>query len=127
MRNTENKNNLGFICGVGAIVLILIWLVSGCGMLDRMPPEKQVVMTYTVMGETLNTAKPILISLCKSETMSAEDCKAARMAYNDAVKIYKRLGQYALKAIDKGNSDSYNSLALEFMELLTVIDKYINK
>jgi hypothetical protein len=89
-----------------------------------MPKEKQVLLSYDVISETLNNAKPILIDLCMSGTMSVEDCTKARLAYNEAVDIHMVLGYMAETVVDTGSDTKYNELAEQLMGLLIIISVY---
>ncbi len=104
-------------------IILLVFLV-GCGSFRSMPPEKQVLLSYEVMGETIQTAKPILITLCDTGELSPEDCIEARAAYNNAVTVYYLLGETAKIAIDTGDNTDYQGMAAQLMTLLTMIQTY---
>ncbi len=106
------------------IISIMLFIFIGCGSFGSMPIEKQVVISYEVMGETLKTAKPTMIGLCASGDISAEDCVNARNAYNEAVTLYKMLGEMAIVAVDTGDGSNYQELSLQLMALLTTIQTY---
>lgn len=112
-------------------LLVLTWvlifgaaLFGGCGTFRDAPPEKQVLISYEIMGAVLEDSKPVLISLCDSGTLSAEDCKKARAAYNKAVDVYKYLKKIAHSAIDTGDGSVYRVLSIELMDLITEIQFY---
>ncbi len=106
------------------ILALILFVFVGCGSFRSMPPEKQVLLSYEVMGETIQAAKPALMALCASGELSADDCIEARTAYNNAVAIYYSLGEMAKIAINTGDNKDYQGLATELMGLLTVINTY---
>ncbi len=105
--------------------LFMLWCLClnslGCG---SMPVEKRVVVSYQATGEVLKTSKVTMQTLCADGTMNAGDCKAAKKAYNEAVGIYKVLGDVAELALDSGDDTAYQSMAQRLMELLEIIQKY---
>ena len=116
------KGELTFIS-----ILCLVLIFAGCSAFKNAPVEKQVLMSYDIMTSTLNTAKTILTTRRNNGTMNEKDYQEAKSAFNSAVDIHNILGNTALLVIDNGQGEIYNSLALELMNLLTVIDNIINK
>ncbi len=99
----------------------------GCGSLSEMPTEKKVVVSYQSTGEVLKVSKTTLRRLCASGVLEKDDCAAAKAAYNEAVGIYKVLGDVAELALDSGDDTAYQSMARRLMTLLDIINKYIGE
>lgn len=105
--------------------LFVLWSLSLCSLgCSSMPWQKQTVISYQIMGETLQSSKTVLQELCLTGALSAEDCSTARTTYNQAVDIYKLLGNQALIAIDIGNDSVYKQLAAQLMQLLVILGEY---
>jgi hypothetical protein len=103
---------------------MLLISIFGCGSFSSMPVETQAVISYTSMGEVLNTAKPILQNLCNNGTLSIEDCEAAQIAYNEAVKVYHELAEVGKAVVDSGDDLEYRTMAQQLLDLLAVIQTY---
>ncbi len=120
-------NNKKFTC----FFLFMLWCSClgflGCGSLSEMPAEKRVVVSYQSTGEVLGVAKTTLKRLCASGVLDKDDCVDARAAYNEAVGIYKVLGDVAELALDSGDDTAYQSMARRLMALLDIINKYIGE
>jgi len=123
MTRAKEKEIISLAC-FSAIIAILIFSFTGCGTLQDMPRETKVVLTYESMGAVIGTALPTLQELCKTGAMSAEDCIEAKDLYNEAVSIYKFLGDGAIIAVDTGDESSYKIMAAKLMELLAQIQAY---
>lgn len=103
------------------LLLLAVGLFSpGCGSMQPIPVEKQILMSYEGVGVIFNTAKPALKMLCANDTLSSEDCLKALEGYNRAVDVYKNLGDTAIEAMNTGNNATYNSV---IASLLDVYDK----
>ena len=114
-------NNKKFTC----FFLFVLWSLSLCSLgCSSMPWQKQTLVSYQVMGETLKSSKVVLIELCLNGTLSEKDCSEARDAYNQAVDVYKVLGNQAIIAMDIGSDTIYKSMARHLMALLADLAKY---
>jgi len=82
------------------------------------------MVAYEGMGAVLETALPSLKALCNGEVMSAEECEEAKNAYNEAVSIYKFLGDAAIVVVDTGDDSSYRVMSARLMKLLTQLQGY---
>ncbi len=96
----------------------------GCAGLRGLPTETKVLMSYEGMGVVLQTSKPVMMALCADGTIKPDDCVEARKAYNEAVSIYKFLGDIALIAIDTGDDSGYRMMTTRLMDLLIKIQNY---
>jgi hypothetical protein len=85
------------------------------------------MISYEAAGEVLKTSKATLKTMCDAGAITAEDCAVAREAYNDAVDIYKIMGNTAIIAMDTGDSSVYKDLQVQLMELLNKLAKYIER
>jgi hypothetical protein len=81
-------------------------------------------MGYEGIGAVLKTAKPILMSFCYDGTLNPDDCVKARSAYNEAVSIYKFLGDIAMVVMDTGDDSSYQMMSVRLVTLITRIQNY---
>ncbi len=106
------------------LLSVLICFLVGCASTRPTPIETQTLISYEAMGEVLNAAKPILITLCKSGELGRGECMDAMFAYNEAVDLYKFLGNLASDVIDTGEGSNYRVMANQLMGLLVVINKY---
>jgi len=109
------------------LLLIVLFFMSaslGCSFM-KMPWQKKTMVTYEAIGETLNTAKPVLMSLCSTGKVNQADCSEIKAAYNAAVKIYKDLGDVAVLAIDTGDSGLYKNKKQELLVWLEVINNFL--
>lgn len=123
------KKEKGYITSTCLAIILTIFMfgMAGCATTGDRPKvsvEKTALMSYESMGIALNTAKPIMKTLCESETLSKDDCVTAKEAYNQAVKIYHELSILATQVIDTGNDVDYQKGILELMRLITVISTY---
>ncbi|MEE9356239.1 MAG: hypothetical protein V3U75_11670 [Methylococcaceae bacterium] len=123
MTRRKEKNLITAAC-LSIILAIVVFGFMGCGTLQDVPTETKVVLTYESMGAVLETALPTLQGLCSTGTMSAEDCIEAKMAYNEAVAIYKFLGDAAILAVDTGDYSSFKIMATRLMKLLNQLQAY---
>jgi hypothetical protein len=105
-------------------VIAVVSMITGCAMFMNAPQEKQVLMSYQSMGQILEAAKPVMMELCEARVMSEHECHQARIAYNEAVRIYKGLKQVAMQAVDSGDQSIYSTAAFALMDLLTEIQFY---
>jgi hypothetical protein len=117
------KNMRKHIFHVVAVIVVVSTMI-GCATLFTAPQEKQVLMSYQSMGQILETAKPVMMELCEARVMNEHECHQARIAYNEAVKIYKRLKTTAMQAVDSGDQSIYTTAAFALMDLLTEIQFY---
>ncbi len=106
------------------LTLLVVLGSLGC---SSMSWQKRTVFSYDAAGEVLKASKAILKGMCIDGTLNAEDCAAAKKAYNDAVGIYKLLGTTAILAIDTGDPGSYNQMQAQLMELLTQIADFTGR
>lgn len=123
MRSIKTNKLITAAC-LSVILAIFMFGLIGCGTLQDMPTETKVTVTYESMGAVLETALPTLQALCDNGTMNADDCAEAKKAYNEAVAIYKFLGDVAVVAVDTGDDSSYKMMAARLMKLLTQIQAY---
>jgi hypothetical protein len=123
MTRRKEKSLITAAC-LSIIAVIVLFGLLGCGAFRDMPTETKVVMSYEGMGAVLQTSKPILQAFCQDGTINPADCIEARKAYNEAVSIYKFLGDIALVAIDTGNDSSYQMMTTRLMDLLVKIQGY---
>jgi hypothetical protein len=122
MRSVKTNKIIVLMCAA-----ILLFNVFGCAGFRDLPTETKVVMSYEGMGAVLETSKPILQAFCQDGTINPGDCIEARKAYNEAVSIYKFLGDIALVAIDTGDDSSYTMMVGRLMDLLIKIQEYTGK
>jgi hypothetical protein len=85
------------------------------------------MISYEAAGEVLKASLPILKAMCADGTLNADDCAAAKKAYDDAVGIYKLLGTTAIMAIDTGDPGSYNRMQAQLTELLTQLADFTGR
>lgn len=123
MTRRKEKNLITAAC-LSIILAVVMFGLIGCGTLQDIPTETKVVLTYESMGAVLETALPALQGLCSTGAMSAEDCIEAKKAYNEAVAIYKFLGEAAILAVDTGDDSSFKMMAARLMKLLNQIQAY---
>jgi hypothetical protein len=119
-------NKLIILACFSVIMAVLTFNLIGCGTLQDMPTETKVVLTYESMGAVLETALPTLQGLCSTGAMNAEDCIDAKKVYNEAVSIYKFLGDAAIIAVDTGSDSSFKAMTVRLMKLLTQIQAYVS-
>ena len=118
-------NNKKFTCFFLFMLLCLCLSSLGCGSLNNMPAEKRVVVSYQATAEILRTSKATLKALCASGALDEEACIGAKRAYDEAVDIYKLLGNVAGLALDSGDDTAYQNMARRLMVLLDILNKYI--
>ena len=108
--------------------LLMLWSLSlsslGCG---SMSWQKRTMISYEAAGEVLKTSLPILKAMCADGTLNAEDCKASKKAFNDAVRLYKLLGTAAIMAIDTGDRGTYDQMQAQLIELLNQIADFTGR
>jgi hypothetical protein len=119
MRSVKTNKIIVLMCAA-----ILLFNVFGCAGFRDLPTETKVVMSYEGMGAILQTSKPILKAFCADGTLNPGDCIEARKAYNEAVTVYKFLGDIALMAIDTGDGSSYQLMTTRLMDLLIKLQVY---
>ncbi len=106
------------------IMAVLAFSAVGCVGCKSRPMETKVVLTYSSMGAVIESALPTLKKLCEAKTLSDEECAEAKKAYNEAVAIYKFLGDVAIVAVDTGDDSSYKTMATRLMGLLSQLQSY---
>lgn len=117
-------NNKNLTC----FFLLILWCLClgslGCG---SMSWQKRTMISYEAAGEVLQASQPILRAMCEDGTLSPEDCIAARKTYNDAVEIYKIMGNAAIIAMDTGEQSVYKDLNIRLMEILGQIAEFTGR
>ncbi len=93
--------------------------------MGSVPKEIQILVTYQSMGITLEEAKPAILALCSSGKLTPTDCSKAKMAYNQAVTLYKTLGDAAEIAINTGDDTRVRSLILQLENLLVIVNQFL--
>jgi len=123
MTRAKEKKLITLAC-LSVIMAVLTFGLIGCGTLADIPTETKVVLAYESMGAVLETALPALQGLCGTGAMSAEDCIEAKKVYNEAVSIYKFLGDVAIVAVDTGEDSSFKMMSARLMKLLNQLQAY---
>jgi len=106
--------------GKAVLIAIAVIFIVGCGTW-----QKTTTLTYESMGAALITFEAESQRLCADGTFTPEKCEQIKIAYNNAIDMYWRLGSIAIKAIDSGDMKEYkktrNSAAEILIELETLI------
>ncbi len=90
-----------------------------------MPKEVRLVTAYQSMGATLEATKPVILAFCANGTLNEVDCTEAKRAYNQAVTIYKTLGDAADHAVDTGDQAMVIQLTVQLKTLLMYLDQFL--
>ncbi len=107
------------------ILLILSFLIIGLFGCSSMSTIKRGIITYQATGAILEEAKPAILSACVTGTLDEADCTDAKKAYNQAVTVYKDLGDATTLAIFTGDNAPVSRLTLQLQNLLIVVNKYL--
>ncbi len=112
------------------LLLLMLWFISlggsfGCSSFSNLPREVQIVTAYQSMGATLEEAKPVILAFCANNTLSELDCAEAKRAYNQAVTMYKTLGDAADNAIDTGDQSRVIQLTVQLKTLLMYLNQFL--
>ncbi len=107
--------------------LFLLWFLLllpsfGC---SSMPDAIQIVTAYQSMGATLEQAKPAILALCSNNTLNEADCTEAKRAYNQAVTIYKTLGDASEFAVTTGEQERVRQLTVQLKTLLMYLNTFL--
>ena len=124
MSTRDKERRIISIACLSVIVAVLAFGLSGCGTLREATVETKTVMSYEAIGATLQVALPTLQELCAAELINTEDCLKAKKVYNEAVAIYKFLGESAVRVVDTSDDSSYQVMALKLVALLTELQAY---
>ncbi len=107
------------------LFVLIIVISNGCATLSDMPRDIQIVTAYQSMGATLEEAKPVILALCANSTLDKADCAEAKRAYNQAVTLYKTLGDAADQAIDTGDQTRVRQLTVQLKVLLMYLSPFL--
>ncbi len=107
------------------LFLSLLAVSAGCSTLGNMSKTKQLVVTYQTMGATLEEAKPAILAYCSNGTLNKADCVKAKAAYNQAVTVYKTLGDAVDSSLVTGDDTRVSSLILQLQGLLVIVNQFL--
>ncbi len=85
----------------------------------------RLVTAYQSMGATLEEAKPVILAFCANGTLNDADCTEAKRAYNQAVTLYKVLGNAAVTAVDTGDQAIVIRLTVQLKTLLMYLEHFL--
>ncbi len=117
-----NTKNLPVVLLMLLAALILTIASLGC---SSMSTIKRGIITYQATGAILEEAKPAILTGCVNGTLDEADCADAKKAYNQAVTVYKDLGDATTLAIFTGDNAPVSRLTLQLQNLLIVVNKYL--
>lgn len=124
----SNKNNEKLITGLIILtwicIALLLNLSIGCG---SMPWQKKAVVSYQSFGATLQTAKQTLFLSCSNGTLNSEDCKQAKAKYNEAVNVYKLMGNKIIILLDTDDEIIYQTMSFELLDLLSQLSVFTER
>ncbi len=107
------------------LLSISLIVSSGCKTIQKMPDATKLVVTYQSMGVTLEEAKPAILALCASGTLKEADCAKAKKAYNQAVTVFKTLGDAVDSAVITGDDTRVRSLTIQLRTLLLSVNSFL--
>ncbi len=115
------------------LIIAVLILSAGCSIPrigGQSPNERaaEELIVYQGIGETLVATQDSLRQLCHTGTLSQERCKEAKEKYNEAVAVYKRMGDGYLVLIDGRSKDTesvYSDTKAEMMLILNVINSFL--
>ncbi len=107
------------------LVMLTVALSIGCSALSKIPRSTQYAIAYQAMGATLEVAKPVILSMCADGTFDEVDCAKAKKAYNQAVTVYKLLGDAVDSLIVTGDETNVQRLLLQLQALLGVVNEFL--
>lgn len=107
------------------LLSLSLFIFAGCSTIGEMPRVTKLLVSYQTMGATLEDAKPTILALCASGTLEEVDCAKAKKAYNQAVTVYKTLGDAVDSAVITGDDTRVRTLTLQLQNLLIIVSQFL--
>lgn len=112
---------------ISPTLCVLVLLLTGCA---NMPWQKQAVIGYDILAETMARTAAELTARREAGTLSEDDYQKAKVIYNRAVDIFKKMPEAAAIAIDsdsKIKNKQYADLRTKLLNLLTLIEPLLTE